>query len=235
MREKTGTAESIAPEEMPGKVSEVFAAGTQNEWEQFWDSYQTFGNRRDYSGAFYGLGWTNETFKPKYPIIVTGTLEYIFRNSRITGDLNMILENLGVYLDTEGITGGSQWFLNSRFTRIPKIDMSKVTTGTQQFASNFHEEIHIVASSTTTWNKTFQNCHALVELTIEGKIGQNGFAVDTSPLLTHESLVSIINALEDYSADTGGAEWKVTLGDANLVKLNEEEIGIAEAKGWVLA
>ena len=48
--------------------------------------------------------------------------------------------------------------------------------------------------------------------------------------LTHDSLMSIINALYDYSGTT--TTRTVTLGTDNKNKLTEAEIAIATQKGW---
>ena len=46
----------------------VFEAGKTKEWNDFWDIYQDFGNRRSYSNTFFN--WWGNIYKPKYPIIV---------------------------------------------------------------------------------------------------------------------------------------------------------------------
>ena len=48
-----------------------------------------------------------------------------------------------------------------------------------------------------------------------------------------ESLLSILNALKDYSSST--SSWVCTLGTTNLEKLTEEQKAIATEKGWTLA
>ena len=48
-----------------------------------------------------------------------------------------------------------------------------------------------------TFATVFTNCYALENLTIIGKIGQNGFDIHWSTKLTKSSIISIINALLD--------------------------------------
>lgn len=86
----------------------------------------------------------------------------------------------------------------------------------------------------TIWNKTFSECTSLTNLTIVGTIGRNGFNVSECPL-THDSLMSIINALVDYSEDVSGTSWVCTLGSVNLAKLTDAEKAIATERGWTLA
>ena len=68
--------------------------GIQTEYDRFWDSFQDYGNRQNYSYGFAGYGWTNDTFKPKYSLsdaIINDHL-YMFNNSRISEidyDLNV--------------------------------------------------------------------------------------------------------------------------------------------------
>ena len=46
----------------------VFDAGKKSEYDTFWDSYQENGNKVAYRLAFFGSGWNDTTFHPKYPI-----------------------------------------------------------------------------------------------------------------------------------------------------------------------
>lgn len=56
------------------------------------------------------------------------------------------------------------------------------------------------------------------------------FSVNESQLLSHESLVKILNNLSTVSTST-----KLTIGTYNLAKLSTEEKAIATNKGWTLA
>lgn len=93
-------------------------------------------------------------------------------------------------------------------------------------------KIILKADSSQAFTNNFTNCVALENLIIEGAIGQNGFNIQPCSKLTHDSLVSIINALQDKSTDTSRAEWKITIGATNLAKLTAEEIDIAKQKNW---
>ena len=50
-------------------------------------------------------------------------------------------------------------------------------------------------------------------------------------LLTHESLMNVINNLYDIKTK-GVKPQKLVLGSGNLAKLSEEERNIAVSKGW---
>ena len=56
-----------------------------------------------------------------------------------------------------------------------------------------------------------------------------------STKLSHDSLMSIINALKDYSADTSGTTYTLTIGGTNIEKLTQDELDSIEEKGWEYA
>ncbi len=224
--------------QLPIKYNEGHADGVKSEYDRFWDSYQQNGNLTNYSGAFYGAGWNNETFKPKYDIKPSGSDSFssIFRDTSITGNLKVILEDLGVVLDTSSATSLSYTFYNNLFESLPLIDMSNSKASAYVVARNSNlKRLEIKVSKTTAYNNVFSKDTALEELYITGTIGKNGFSVSDSPKLTYDSLMGIINALYDYSEDTSGTTWKVTLGATNKGKLTDEELQIAYSKNWAVA
>ena len=81
---------------------------------------------------------------------------------------------------------------------------------------------------------TLANCTALKNIKYIGIINKSA-NLQWCTLLTHESLMYLINALEDKSADTSGTTWTLTIGSENLAKLDETtELAIAWQKGWVV-
>lgn len=243
IREKTGTTEPLGLVEMPeairnmqagdddGSYDQGFAAGKQAEYDAFWDVYQENGTLTKYDGAFYGGGWTDGTFKPKYdivPIVATN----MFRSCGVT-NIKASLEAVGVVLDTSNCTGMVYSFNAAVTTALPKIDFTGcVTTDSAFLECRKLEDVSIVVKESNTYSSTFNACVALKNLTVEGTIGQNGFNVSSSPLLTHDSLMSIINALKDYSGS--GSTYSVTLGSENLAKLTDAEKMQAVNRGWTL-
>lgn len=181
IREKTGSTDLIKSGDMAEKImgisgggddgsyNEGFEDGKKAEYDVFWDIFQQNGERTWYWGAFTGPGWTDEIFKPKYPIIAKGTCGYCFRNSKITNVLYF------EYLDTTV----TQTFYDA--LNLKTIGCFKLTNGGNKFT------------------QVFANCKELENLTMEGVIGGNGFDVSASTKLTHDSLMSIIRALKDFS------------------------------------
>lgn len=77
----------------------------------------------------------------------------------------------------------------------------------------------------------FRGCVNLESITIEGGIYQNISFVDCTKL-THESLMSIINALANHSS--ASTKHYCRLGSTNLAKLSNEEKAIAIKNNWYL-
>ena len=118
-------------------------------------------------------------------------------------------------IDTSNGTNFSSMFIYCReLVTIPKINISKTTNTT---VSMFNTE-----------TKKLEN------IIFEGTIPKS-LDMRYCTLLTHDSLMSAINALYDYSADTSGTTYTLTIGKTNIAKLTTEELNIAESKGWVIA
>lgn len=209
--------------------------GKQAERKRFWDCYFEAGTV-GYGGiSFFGAGWNDDTFYPNHDIVLQGDRSSAFRYCRIT-DLEGRLAECGVTLDTSGATNLNCAFSESRLTHLPTIDMTSITTSSGAhgiFAGAPAVTIRkLIVTEKVPFSSCFQNMRMLENLVIEGTIGQNGFNVQWSTKLTHDSLMSIVEALQDYSAT--GATGTVTLGADNLAKLSDGEKAIATQKGWTL-
>ena len=163
-----------------GSYDEGFADGKQAEYDAFWDVYQNNGNRTDYSFAFAGNGgngyssakgvWTNETFKPKYPLIASKGANYMFRGSCI--------ENVDCDIDISQCTTVTYMFYyNYLIKTIRKLIIS--------------ENVKMTAP--------FEQCSALENITFEGVIG-NDINFQWSTLLTRASIESIVSHLSDTAS-----------------------------------
>lgn len=216
-------------------VPKVYEAGKTAEWNEFWDVFQNNGNRRDYSQAFKGENFNSKTFRPKYDLICSEVSAMFQRSSAI--DLAGTLDSLGLTLDISASPSILQMFQGSGCTRIPVLDARNAISMNYAFGSGAEvREIEklMISEKMTSFASAFSTASKLEKLIVEGTIARNGFDVHWSTLLSHESLLSILNALKDYSADISGTVWKVTLGTENYAKLTDEELAIAEEKGWVV-
>lgn len=216
-------------------IPKVYEAGQQSEYDRFWDAFQYHGNTNYYAYAFAGYGWQDKNFKPKYdikPAVARG----MFRETRII-DLKKCLESCGAELDLSGATTVADLLCYCGYlTTVPKINISSAGSSTGQlFASSAKlqtiEELTI--SETVTFvNSSFSGCTALTRLILAGTLATNGLDLHWSTLLDRESLLSILNVLQDKSS--AGGTWAVTLGPENLAKLTDAEKAIATQKGWTL-
>jgi surface protein len=84
-------------------------------------------------------------------------------------------------------------------------------------------------SNVTDMNGMFVQCTALTDFEAPKNISTD-ISVQYSSLLTHDSLMSIINNLITVTSTK-----TLALGAENLAKLSSEEKAIATNKGWTLA
>ena len=208
----------------------VFDAGARNEWNRFWDNYQQGGDRTGYMFGFT-QAWTDQLFRPKYDLNVKDAY-YMFAWARIT-DLAARLEELSIAFDTSKATRFQYLLMQSYITRMPPLDLS----GTTSFVQGFYDAPHLIeailvgGNEITNWGSTFYNCDNLTHLTIDVVIA-GAINLSWSPKLTRASLLSVLNALKDFSNST---KRTCTLGPTNLAKLSDADKAIATRKGWTLA
>ena len=175
--------------------------GELNAYNDFWDTYQQNGNRRNYFCGFGGVGWTDKHFKPKYPIIATAA-DYMFYSADVT-DINVPIR-----LEVNSF---QQAFRSSTVKNVQEIILTKPThTGSWFSYCNTIEEIRITCEG-------------------EGCLGRTHVACMSSTF-SHDSLVSIINALQDLVPL--GVSYQFEIGSTNKAKLSTAEIAIATQKGW---
>lgn len=235
IQEKTGKTEQIKAEDMAALVGEVFESGRNDAHAVAWNAIQQNGERKNWSFAFYGSTWNESNFRPIYDIVVVSASESMFNTNGI-GDLKNHLLSLGIRLDFSQAQTLSNTFAYSKITNIPVLDFSAATKIVQVFdtARSLVTVEKMTVTTQAVFNNAFRSADSLENIIIEGTIGQNGFDVKWSPL-THDSLMSIINALADYSNSTSTETRTLTIGETNRAKLTDDELAIAEMKGWEVA
>ena len=223
-------------------MQKVYDAGVKTGYDKFWDDFQQNGNRTDYRSALGGFNV--ESFKPKYPIRPTDAY-FMFYNSgggnlKIKDFVEYAKEN-NIVLDYSRCTNAYYGVGCLRSQHFGVLDFSVCENMQSLFYGHqFNSTDSVVtidefiSSEITTYNaNTFQHATQLTNLTMKGVIAKNSFNVSYCTKLTHDSLMSIINCLKDFSGS--GTTYTVTLGTANLVKLSDSEKAIATEKGWTLA
>lgn len=226
-------------------VPKVYEAGQKSEYDRFWDAYQRYGGNGHCGWIFSGPAWNNETFKPKHDIKPKISGYGIFWQSGIEGDLDEILNQYGVVLDTSECENFQNMFNSTKFTAIGEIVVSNKATN---LANMFQQTLglHYKTLKTirllklrndggNTFSGTFSNCQGLENITIEGTIGNN-LDIHWSPL-TIESVLSVLTALtKDPTLASGKtATFKSSLRTAIEADPQcAEQIALAVNAGWTI-
>ena len=248
IRSKTGSAELLSfPDGMASEVDSVYEAGKKVEHDTFWDAYQQNGNRTVYTQAFFGPGWTDETFRPKYSIGVGSlNLNNLFAYSLIT-DLVDILDRQGVTLDCSSCLYVNMTFKDmANVTKIPAVNAPKSTMFNGTFAGN--QKLHTIGTITlgnsgnATFTDTFYMCYALENVTFSGVIGKD-INFQWSSRLTADSIASIVNALSDtasgrtatFSAAAVNNAFETGEGAADGAASAEWESLLATKSNWTIS
>ena len=180
---------------------QIVPTGGGIDYDLLWDTFQDNGNRKSYQNAFSGqtLSWTDELYNPKYPI----------------------------YCDGSSTSTANQTFFNSELTDI-KVP---VTIEGTRFDNTFAYCAYLKRIPSLTLNNLlriqnpFQNCKSLEVLNLYGTV-EHDLNLSYSPKLTHDSLMSVINALKDFSTlDTvfKGTLDIDTISVLDLYTINEGE------------
>lgn len=136
-----------------------------------------------------------------------------------------------ITLDFSAKVGSSAVFEYAPFKAIHIASDTNFTGGYLFNYCYYLEEITgLNLSSKSSWSYDFRDCSALTTLELVGTISYSGLDLSPCPLLSHDSIMNVINALV-----TTTSSKKVTFGATNLAKLSDEEKAIATDKGWTLA
>ena len=254
IREKTNSTDKIKPSEFASKVNDVYDAGKakgieegkKSEHDRFWDDYQQNGNRTVYGNAF-GSCWTANNFHPKYSM--RPTTAYMMFHNNVGGaivieDFVTFCKERNIELDFSQCTQ-AMYALGRLLTyHHGVLDFSKCTGMMYLFYSQNSSTPSVetidefISSETTNFNATtFEHAINLTNVKFSGVIATGTFDVSKCTKLTHDSLVSALDHLKDFS---GTNTHTAIIGSTNLAKLQKTEEGVnaiarANAKGWTVA
>ena len=211
----------------------VYDAGKKAEYDNFWDDFQDNGELRNYQEAFAYNRWNERNFKPKYNLVVKECVKMFYYNKTLP-NIKTALENCGVVLDTSEATTLANMFYRVVSAEIPAIDLSSATDTTRMFYSGDIITIEkvIFSENTAIASNIFSSATGLENIEIGGTICSD-IIFSACTKLTHDSLMSIINHLKDFSGTT--TTKTCTLSTTNLAKLTDAEKAIATQKGWTLS
>lgn len=144
-------------------------------------------------------------------------------------------------LDTSNVIDMSGMFANcSSLETIPMLDTSNVKDMSWMFTdcSSLKTVPMLDTSNVTTVKNILSGCPSLTNLGGFRNLGKSFPTTGviytlylSSPLLTHESLMNVINNLYDIKS-IGIKTQTIDMGETNKAKLTAEEIAIATNKGW---
>ena len=224
IRANTGGTEKLSLDGIADAIPEVYEQGKQAQYDEFWDAVQTRGKARDYSFRFAGYGWNDDTFKPKYDLIMTRASN-TFAFCKIK-DLRGILEKQGVVLDTSGCSNFSSMFESASITRIPTLDLRLQDRGYSIFfdcqsLTSIQKLIFKDDGSTPIKYNMFQNCDVLREIEIEGVIGNN-INLQWAHWLYKSSIINIVEHLSDTATGKIITFSRYAINGAFGINVNDE-------------
>ena len=158
-----------------------------------------------------------------------GNLNYTFRST--TG-----LESITLKCTTRGVAMHAHGAF-SRCSDLKFLDLSEFNTTFGVSTDVFYsctslEEIRgEIENTTTNWTLWFASCVKLREVRFKANSIKGAFTIAQSPLLSVESVQSIVDGLADM---TGGTSYKLTLHADVKAKLTEEQLSTIAAKNWTI-
>ncbi len=182
----------------------VYEAGKQAEYDAFWDSYQDYGNRDYYSGAFGGAGWVENIDKMKYPIKLgayRACCEYMFEyfNRDKAGNAPLYdMTELSKKIDFSQVMSANNTFNNARIKNLT-CDFSNAESLNSTFSGGNGGIIENLTLKVTDKCKNFtatfsyQTAMTTIRFTDDSIIAAS-ISFNHSPL-TKESITNIINTL----------------------------------------
>lgn len=211
IRGDMGTTRTFKPEEMAQAEDDLYTTtwgkacgigrdsgielGQQEEYDRFWDSYQSNGEKTAYNYAFSYAHWSDETYKPKYtPKPVNAS--YMFTNTKIT--------DTKIDVDFSQATNISYCFVGAYYvksigvidTRAAKNNITQMLAYCRQLQTI--DKLILLDDGSQTFSNVFLECNSLKNIVIEGVIG-NSINFQYSPL-TAQSLVSVVEHLSDTAS-----------------------------------
>jgi hypothetical protein len=213
----------------------VYEAGKKSEYDRFWDTAQVNGSRTNCMNLFSGGAWTPQTLRPKHKLTPIQAMNMFYLCGYYSGQDTIDFRTIADKFDFSKVTNANSLFFGAAIDFITA-DLSSATNLTYAFDGSYGSKISTltlkITPATTALNYAFRGQGKLTSLTFteDSEIACNGLDLSSCNNLTHESLISVINALQTKTSGT----WSVTLGATNLAKLTDAEKAIATQKGWTL-
>ena len=213
--------------------------GKQAEYDAFWNAFQKNGERTYYYYGFCGTGWNKDNFKPKYPIKVVGNAEAIFRRFDFhNGDTTNLVDLSPLNIDWSGCTSLQYAFLTAKLEDTGLVDATGCTTLNNTFvneSSGCIKKITLRVHEALKYSTPIGKQPMLTDLifTEDSVIGNSGWDLSASPLLSKASVQSIINALS--STATGKSITLPTAAKTNHFTDAEWNALVGTKSNWTIS
>ena len=185
----------------------VYRAGQKLEYDKFWDRFQNNGNTRIYYYAFAYNRFNDTNYNPKYPINCSTpntAAQQLFASSTSITDTK-------VPIVINGTNANAMFNGASNLVNIQEIEIKKANT---------------------TFNSTFTNCVALVDITFTGLQIDNNIDFSYCSKLSDKSVDNIIEHLKNFNG-TSGKTLTVHTDVYNRMVSDGRKI-LVENKNWTL-
>lgn len=211
------------------------AEGEETENEKFWNALTANNTRGNYSWAF--AYWDKEEIRPPHKIVAnSGNLVMTFVANKSLREVSGDCFDFSNTAIIDDVTKGNYctFMMCSELEKVGDIGLPPAAYNlTFSMCTKLKTIEKLNVNESTKFSGAFGSCDALENLTVSGKIGQNGFNVAGCPL-SAESIASIVNALADKRGDTSGTTWTITLGTSNKNKLTAEQKTHIANYGWTV-
>jgi hypothetical protein len=211
IRSVTGKTEKLNIDEMALSINEVYdkgiVDGKKAEYDNFWDSFQDYGNRTRYSNIVeYTTGWA-EWFYPKYDMKPT-VMDFFARESKTYSDGTLLdsverLNECGVKLDLSECTSASYIFYNATISHLPELDLRNVkqaSISSYLFGRYIETIDNFIFDGEKSHTSTFQNATNLKDIVFTGTL-KTTLTMQHCKALSKQSIESLFNCL---ATDTSG-------------------------------
>lgn len=228
IREKNGTEDTYKPSQMGDAVRGIQSGGED-----------LFKHARSLSGFFRNATFTDgyelNVYVPNIGMIEGGSsqrdISYAFRETK--GLKKIILK-----CDATEISIASSYAFNK--SDVEEVDLSAfypifanlgATFGSSTKLKTIRGQLDLSAIKTGNLS-SFSSCTSLVDLELKKNTLFVSFGIAQSPLLSDESIQSIIDGLADL---TGGTAQTITFHKDVKAKLTDDQIAQITSKNWTLA
>ena len=214
--------------------------GRKSQYDEFWDGFQNYGQKTSYQNAFEQSAI--EYIRPKYKIIPTGStgVSCMFMSAKVKKIEAKYFDFSQVPIENYTARGLNYTFSScTNLEEIEDIGLSPSYAFTYTFAwcGKLHTIAKITFAENTIITHVFDSLHSLVNLTIGGTIGQNGFNVQWSTKLSKASITSIINALSTTTSGLTVTLSKTAVNNAfNGGSTGDEWLNLVATKNnWTIS